>query len=762
MYISNIIQPDDHTLTQRISSNHAKYRLSPCAKAIGALLLVFGSNLAWADNQPKLTPEQALSTSQPPQTFRVNSPDLDTRKTNPLREDTNIAMVTAHVVEIATGLPDIVPSIQQSQEPMPQPPEPLHIDVVTIATNLVELAATMPEFLEVRQELLQLNEEKSARKTNPLREDTNITMVTAHIVEIATGLPDIVPSIQQSQEPMPQPPEPLHIDVVTIATNLVELAATMPEFLEVRQELLQLNEEKPAAGAVAKPAAGAVAKPADGAVAKPAAGAVAKPADGAVAKPADGAVAKPADGAVAKPAAEAVAKPADGAVAKPADGAVAKPAAGAVAKPAAGAVAKPADGAVAKPADGAVAKPAAGAVAKPAAGAVAKPADEAVAKPADGAVAKPADGAKPDAKAKTAPSRPQKKAPVLVSKPAPIIGHNPQVGSYIANQIAAQQMFITDDLQHRLGETRYIDPVTGEEKVSSLWLNTSGAKNRFNSGNDQLRTKSNRYAIQLGGTVSEWSSGGDDQGILGITAGLGKSTNHSHSTSSHHQAQGSVDGYNLGLYSIWYADNQTRLGPYIDLLTQYGWFNNQVKAPNVTTAAHYKSYLFTGALETGYKIQLLETADTKLSIQPRAKVLWQRTSGLLHKEPNAILINVEENNTVTTKLGIRTVLEFDIDTLSSAKNLQISPSFEANWIHSRANQGVQLSRAYATPQRVQDKLELASVNVSPQGNNNIADLKLGIEANIDSNLRLWTYLGHQFGGHNYSDTQATVGMNYHF
>ncbi|HIH7649004.1 TPA: autotransporter outer membrane beta-barrel domain-containing protein, partial [Yersinia enterocolitica] len=295
---------------------------------------------------------------------------------------------------------------------------------------------------------------------------------------------------------------------------------------------------------------------------------------------------------------------------------------------------------------------------------------------------------KPEAKVKSqtkekVPVSPQKTAPKPIPKPAPIIAHNPQVGSYIANQIAAQQMFISDDLQYRQGETRYIDPVTGEEKVTSLWLNTSGAKNRFNSGNDQLRTKSNRYAIQLGGTVSKWSNGGDDQGILGITAGFGKSTNHSHSTSSHHQAQGSVDGYNLGLYSIWYADNQTRLGPYIDLLTQYGWFNNQVKAPNVTTAANYKSYLFTSALETGYKIQLLETTDTKLSIQPRAKVMWQRTSGLLHKEPNAILINVEENNAVTTKLGMRTVLEFNIDTLSSAKNLQISPSFEAHWVHSR-------------------------------------------------------------------------------
>ncbi|MHA3360296.1 autotransporter outer membrane beta-barrel domain-containing protein [Yersinia enterocolitica] len=363
---------------------------------------------------------------------------------------------------------------------------------------------------------------------------------------------------------------------------------------------------------------------------------------------------------------------------------------------------------------------------------------------------------------KKAPVKPVKPVKPVVPKSAPIIGHNPQVGSYIANQIAAQQMFITDDLQYRQGETRYIDPVTGEEKVSSLWLNTSGAKNRFNSGNDQLRTKSNRYAIQLGGTLNKWGSGGDDQGILGMTAGFGKSTNYSHSTSSHHQAQGSVDGYNLGLYSIWYANNHTRLGPYIDLLVQYGWFNNQIKAPNAMTAANYKSYLFTSALETGYKIQLLETADTKLSLQPRVKVMWQRTSGLLHKEPNAILINVEEDNAVTTKLGMRTVFEFDIDTLSLVKNLQISPSFEAHWIHSRVNQGVQLSRAYTNPRQLQDEIELASVNVSPQGNNNIADLKLGIEANIDRNLRLWTYLGHQFGGHNYSDTQATVGMNYRF
>ncbi|WP_231845251.1 autotransporter outer membrane beta-barrel domain-containing protein [Yersinia enterocolitica] len=344
------------------------------------------------------------------------------------------------------------------------------------------------------------------------------------------------------------------------------------------------------------------------------------------------------------------------------------------------------------------------------------------------------------------PAQVPKAAPKAVSKPPLNISHNPQAGSYLANQMAAQQMFITDNLQHRQRETRYIDPITGKEKVSSMWLNTTGAKSRFNSGNGQLQTKSHRYAIQLGGTLNEWSSGGDDKGILGITAGLGKSTSHSHSTSSQHKSDGSVNGYNLGLYSIWYADNQTQLGPYIDLLAQYGWFHNQVKAPAGITGANYKSYVFTTALESGYKFQLLEKADARLFIQPKAKVSWQRMSGVQDKGSAGAQVILEENNVVATQLGMRTSLELDIDTLSSNRTLQLSPSFEANWIHNGNNKGVWLE----------------STNITPQGNNNIADLKLGIEANIDSNLQLWTHLGHQFGGHNYSDTQAMLGANYRF
>lgn len=335
--------------------------------------------------------------------------------------------------------------------------------------------------------------------------------------------------------------------------------------------------------------------------------------------------------------------------------------------------------------------------------------------------------------------------PKAAPKPVPAIKDNPQIGSYIANQINAQKIFITDDLQHRQRETHYIDPITGEKKSTHMWLNTSSAKNRFNSGDKQLHTKSSRYAIQLGGPISKWSRGGNDQGLLGITAGFGRATSDSHAIESNRYARGTVEGYNLGLYHLWYANNDTQLGLYIDLLAQYSFFKNQVRTQGVGAFTNYKSYLFTTALETGYKVQLFEKEQARLFVQPNAKVSWQRASGLQHHKATDAQVTIEESNFVATKLGIRTALEFDVDTLS-AKALQVSPSFEANWMHDNGNKGAWLSHTY----------------VAPQGNRNIAELKLGIEGKINSNLQLWTHVGQQFGHDKYSETRATIGGNYHF
>lgn len=351
----------------------------------------------------------------------------------------------------------------------------------------------------------------------------------------------------------------------------------------------------------------------------------------------------------------------------------------------------------------------------------------------------------PKATASKTPPKATATKPKAAPKPVPAIKDNPQIGSYIANQINAQKMFITDDLQHRQRETHYIDPITGEKKSTHMWLNTSSAKNRFNSGDKQLHTKSSRYAIYQQGPISKWSRGGNDQGLLGITAGFGRATSDSHAIESNRYARGTVEGYNLGLYHLWYANNDTQLGLYIDLLAQYSFFKNQVRTQGVGAFTNYKSYLFTTALETGYKVQLFEKEQARLFVQPNAKVSWQRASGLQHHKATDAQVTIEESNFVATKLGIRTALEFDVDTLS-AKALQVSPSFEANWMHDNGNKGAWLSHTY----------------VAPQGNRNIAELKLGIEGKINSNLQLWTHVGQQFGHDKYSETRATIGGNYHF
>lgn len=330
-------------------------------------------------------------------------------------------------------------------------------------------------------------------------------------------------------------------------------------------------------------------------------------------------------------------------------------------------------------------------------------------------------------------------------KPAPMIGDNPQIGSYIANQIAAQQMFTIDDLQYRQREVLYVDPISSKKKTTNMWLSSSSATNRFHSGHKQLHTKSSRYTIQLGGPLSKWSSGGNDQGLLGITAGLGRATSSSYSASSNVLSQGSVEGYNLGLYNIWYANNKTKLGPYVGLLTQYSFFKNQIKVPGDKATTNYRSYLLTNTLESGYTIQLIEKEKVRFSIQPNMKVSSQRASGLEHRESTGTQITIKENSSIATKLGVRTALEFDVDT-SSAKKLQVSPSFEANWKHNRASEGVWLSHTHVTP----------------QGYRHIAELKLGIESKISNNLQLWANVGQQLGQHKYAETQAIIGGNYHF
>ena len=139
----------------------------------------------------------------------------------------------------------------------------------------------------------------------------------------------------------------------------------------------------------------------------------------------------------------------------------------------------------------------------------------------------------------------------------------PESGSYIANLAAANTMFTTR-LHDRLGDTQYIDMLTGELKTTSLWMRNVGGHTRFKDSSGQLSTQSNRYVLQLGGDLAQWSTDGLDRWHLGLMAGYGNNQSNTRSDVSRYHSRGQVTGYSVGLYGTWYANDEHKTGTYLD------------------------------------------------------------------------------------------------------------------------------------------------------------------------------------------------------
>ncbi|WP_333942871.1 autotransporter outer membrane beta-barrel domain-containing protein [Escherichia coli] len=95
----------------------------------------------------------------------------------------------------------------------------------------------------------------------------------------------------------------------------------------------------------------------------------------------------------------------------------------------------------------------------------------------------------------------------------------PEAGSYVANLAAANTLFVMR-LNDRAGETRYIDPVTEQERSSRLWLRQIGGHNAWRDSNGQLRTTSHRWVPGRGGVGG---GGREEKGRTRGTAALNKS-----------------------------------------------------------------------------------------------------------------------------------------------------------------------------------------------------------------------------------------------
>ncbi|KZO62279.1 autotransporter [Escherichia coli] len=323
--------------------------------------------------------------------------------------------------------------------------------------------------------------------------------------------------------------------------------------------------------------------------------------------------------------------------------------------------------------------------------------------------------------------------------------YRPEIGSYVANIQAANTLFNTR-LHDRLGETQYTDLLTGEQKVTSLWLRNIGGHNRFKDRSDELNTQSNRYVLQLGGDIAQWSSNALDRWHLGLMAGYANSKSHTHSNLTGYNSRGQIDGYSVGVYGTWYANEADKTGTYVDSWLLYNWFDNTVSGEYLPSEKYHSDGI-TAAIEAGYTFRLGESADTRTSywLQPKMQLTWMDVKADNHTEDNGTLVEDSTEGNLQTRLGVKAYLQGH-NAIDDHKARSFQPFVETNWIYNSRNYSVKMDG-------ISDEII---------GTRNIGELKVGVEGQLNPRLQLWGNVAQQLGDNGYSDTQGMLGMKYLF
>ena len=327
----------------------------------------------------------------------------------------------------------------------------------------------------------------------------------------------------------------------------------------------------------------------------------------------------------------------------------------------------------------------------------------------------------------------------------PVNQHNmivrPEAASYSANLAAANTLFTTS-MDDRPAETFYTD-ASGQQQSTRLWLHNSAGHSRVKDSSGQLKSDTNRYAIQLGGDVASGTLTGSDSLRLGAMAGYGNAQSKSRSAVSGYQSRGQVNGYSLGVYGSWLQNAAEQSGAFVDSSLSYGWFNNSVKGDDIGQQS-YKSKGISASLAGGYRAEVATLSDsTSLWLRPQAQLNWQGVKADDVKEQNGSRVQGTGQDNLQSRLGVRASLRTLLDPQAQSA---IEPYAEANWLHN--------SKAFGTA--------LNGVNIQQAGTRNAAEVKLGVDARLNANVNLWGGVAQQLGNHSYSDTSAVAGVKVSF
>ena len=278
---------------------------------------------------------------------------------------------------------------------------------------------------------------------------------------------------------------------------------------------------------------------------------------------------------------------------------------------------------------------------------------------------------------------------VLAARPV----FRPEVATYLANRQMAAQMFV-HSLQDReddagLADSDGVNAGSGDADKRgtyprATWLRTWGQRVHANSDRPHqsgLVASTDVLGLQGGVELAQWPLGSAGRLHVGAMGGYGHASSRGSAVGNAAGATGQVQGWQVGGYATWFADDTRRHGAYVDSWVQYGWFSNRVQGDQLPTV-RYRNQGWAVSGEAGYGIPL----GRGWVVEPQVQWLYLDARNDDITEANGTRVTASGVDGSITRVGLRGRRQF---ATAGGGNAQVSLAF--NWWHTRTGNSMTFS-----------------------------------------------------------------------
>ena len=317
-------------------------------------------------------------------------------------------------------------------------------------------------------------------------------------------------------------------------------------------------------------------------------------------------------------------------------------------------------------------------------------------------------------------------------------------GATVASLAFLQAQTFDLSLHDHVGETTYVDPITGEVRRTSFWMVQKGDWTRFSNDSGQIDTDGHTFTTHLGtdiyaqrmdtvthrfGVLASFADGSYD-----VTSGVtGKAT------------KASFRGYSAGLY--WAMTPETESGPFAGMQLRWNKFDNElsgegshdydVSGLSITAELGWDQLMSRGLTNAG------RTYEWRL--EPHVRFYWSDFGDVDSWTSGEDSYKVDNDNGLLIRLGART--KYAIYNGDKGRTPAVQTYAEANWVFNNSDFTTSTTNPYTTVE-------------STQSGSTFGEFRVGVEAQFNKNVNVWLEGHHQNGSNDFESTGVMAGFKY--